>query len=929
MRLRRRYLAAGAIAAAVAALVLAVQPVASGGSAAGHASAADLAATSLVTPATALQGLWQTLAKSPELSHATISAYAYDITANKPLAAINPQQMQIAASLTKLFTSAAALAALGPGFTYETRVEASAAVLAGSPGPVYLVGGGDPWLEANGTHSLENLAAAVARKVPQATQVIGVSTMFAPPEIGAGWSAAELLSPDATGAQALTAERSEIEVVATGAAATGGPVKVALSFNGALRVPGFFQIRDGATTVARGAVGATITRQPGTNTLVVQGSLLPGHVAASFLSVHDPALFASALFAQALSQDGVHLATAAATGTLPPGVVPVATVSSQPLSSLLQLQNRFSVNAMADNLYRTLGTLQGGDGSAAASSAYMAAFGRTAGLGYEVAQVDGSGLSPLEVRSAQQVVALLRYAAGQPWYATFKNSLMEAGSTETKVCGVICGHFVGTPAAGKVWLKTGNLANQWNYAGYATAANGHTIAFALLIEGPPAAQLAYIGAVPSPIDQMTVDLARWPNLQGTAQTPAAQRVAPPPFVASLLAGMPAGHGAVTGGAVLDLHTGRLVWQANGSALIRSDWVSRIPLLAAALKGSPSGFAATTVRAGGIVSGGVLDGPVILDGAYAPDLTLSSLRQLAAAVRARGVVSIRGPVEYVAGPGTAIGARWPAGAVYEALGQPFLPPVSRLIAGSDIVTITVSASAAGEPASVTVAPADAPVTVSDEAQGGPASTVPSVAAQLVPGSDGYVVQGLVPARTSVSLQVAPPDAGLLAATEFRDLLAGAGVTLDNSAVYGAVAQPEAAVLASLPGSSYGAIARAVLTQPSTEMASQLLQNMGSGAVGRVAAAAGSLDILPDPTGAAMSDYMTPESVTTVLGQVQAAGAELPLRQALGSGLWRVAGPGDAAEIGYLDENGTMYAVAILMSGLAFSGRWAPVIAPPGG
>ncbi|MDA8345429.1 MAG: D-alanyl-D-alanine carboxypeptidase/D-alanyl-D-alanine-endopeptidase [Thermaerobacter sp.] len=898
---------------------------------AAHRTSAAAAPSLAQTPKTSLQNSWlDIVATSPALQHAAVSAYAYDLTTHRPLAALSPQQMQIPASVMKMFTTAAALAELGPNFSYKTRVEVPASVVAGQPGPIYLVGGGDPWLEANGSQGLEQLAAEVARRIPQATQVIGVSSLFTRPGAGPAWSASELEDSFASATSALVAERSEVEVVVTAGSMPGAPVRIGLQFNSKLADPGYFQIRDEATTVASHAPGATITRLLGTNTIVVQGSMLPHAQTATTLSVHDPALFAAALFQEALSQRGVQLQAPASTGSLPQGMQQVAVLSSHPLSYLLPLQNRFSINLMADNLYRMLGAARSGVGSPQTAQAAMAAFSQSAGFGGAPPQADGSGLSPLNERSATQIVSLLTYAASQPWYPVFEQSMMQAGSPNPKVCGVICGHFVGTPAAGRVWLKTGNLENQWNYAGYATAANGDNIAFAILVEGPLTNQLDGFGSSLSPIDQMTVDLATWPKEPPSTQQQPTQPPAAPPAVAAILHGLPGAAGALMGGTVIDLRSGRVVWQQNGATLIRAAWVPRIALLDAALGGGTTAFKPVTVRAGGPLQGGTVAGPIILDGNNNPDLSNGDLATLAQAVRTAGVTTIAGPVEYVQGPIAGKGAlRWPSGAVYEALGQAYLPPASRLTADGDQVTLTISASAAGARATTAVSPQDAPISVIDRAIGAPSGTHAAPVVEWQRGTDAYIVTGEVPIGEPVVVHIAPPNPGQLAATMFRDALRSAGVHVEIATVSAAAPDGQAALLASLPGSSLAQISRTLLASPSTGTATQVDILLGNGAVKALQAVAGPTDIVPDPTGTAMNDYMTAESVAQMLAQAWGRPAEQPLVAALGTqGLWHATTPGTEAFVGYFKgPNGTPYAAAILQSGLQAGGSFAPVITPP--
>ncbi len=78
---------------------------------------------------------------------AAVTALAVGLPGGRPLAALDPHRTLTPASLTKLFTAAAALVAWGPDKTFTTRLLATGAprhgVLAGD---VILLGGGDPAL---------------------------------------------------------------------------------------------------------------------------------------------------------------------------------------------------------------------------------------------------------------------------------------------------------------------------------------------------------------------------------------------------------------------------------------------------------------------------------------------------------------------------------------------------------------------------------------------------------------------------------------------------------------------------------------------------------------------------------------------------------------------------------------------------------------
>ncbi len=879
-------------------------------------------------PRTALEAAWQAaVAGSPVTRSAHISAYAYDLSTHQVLAAIDPTSRQIPASIMKMFTTAAALQDLGPNFTYETRVEASPAVGAGQAGPIYLVGGGNAWLEAQGNQGLEQLAAQVAKKVSSASRVVGVGTLFSGPRAGAGWSAGELAADYGAGPNALEAELSSVEVYVQAGRQAGQPVTASLHFRGRIAVPGYFKLHVTARTVQGSSPPPNVTRLMGSETIVVSGAMQAGTSLAVNISPADPAHFAAALFQAALQQQGVRFTAPAVSGSLPGGQDVIASLASPPLRLLLPLQNRYSINQMADNLLRAVGLKVEGSGSASSAQAAMNAFLTQAGLPGMPPQYDGSGLSPLDLESAQGVVSLLTYAASRPWFPSFRSSMMEAGNPNPQVCGILCGHFVGTPAEDKVWLKTGNLANQWNYAGYATAANGDQIAFAVLEEGPGASALASSYGRPSPIDQMVIDLATWPSEPSGSVAAPATPAPLPAFLQAVLHDLPAEAGAVQGVAVLDLKTGHMVYTSGAQQLVRTNWLPRVGLLAATLQDGPRTFGSPVVAARGPVQGGVLQGALVLDGAMDPILSRQDLSTLAAEVRQKGIRAITGPLLYLeVGPSSADASRWPDGATWEELGQSYLPPVGRLLYQGDLVRI--DAQSVGGTIKVSLDPQDAPIKVITQGVSSGSQSGGHLSAAWSPSRNAFVLSGSLAPGATQSLEVSAPDAGLLAATEFRDALTQAGVSVQGG-IGSTDAIGTARQIASLAGPSVASLARPLLASPSTLDAAQLAQLLGSSSAAALRQVLGAPDMLPDPTGSSFDDYVTPASAVGLLSQIWRSPRDLPLREALGAnGPWQVSAPGTALVAGYFKgPDGTPYAVAALESGLGWQGDFGATIVPP--
>jgi len=91
----------------------------------------------------------------------------------------------------------------------------------------------------------------------------------------------------------------------------------------------------------------------------------------------------------------------------------------------------------------------------------------------------GSGLSRADRSSPQQVVSLLRSL----WHTTLGHEL-DSTLPVVGVSGTTAHIGVHTRAQGRCRAKTGTLDGVTNLAGYCQAAGGHTLAFALFLDGP-------------------------------------------------------------------------------------------------------------------------------------------------------------------------------------------------------------------------------------------------------------------------------------------------------------------------------------------------------------------------------------------------------------------------------------------------------------
>ncbi|MCY0901995.1 MAG: D-alanyl-D-alanine carboxypeptidase/D-alanyl-D-alanine-endopeptidase [Firmicutes bacterium] len=886
--------------------------------------ALSITASPLQTP---LQQSWEAALQTPTLRHASVSAYAYDLTTGQPLASIQGQWQLTPASVMKLFTSAAGLALLGPQFRYHTRVDVAQSPTSGTGAQaIYLVGGGDPWLEADGSLTLEHLARQVAAKIHSASEVIGVSTMFAGSTSGTGWTWDDLpwnYSPDISG---LTSERDQLNLSIYGGSPGQHPNITINPYNPSIDpFSPFLQIVNDAVTVSSSAPSTLSTiREPGANIIRITGQVPAGQSANLFFSLHDPALLTATLFERLLQSDGVRISQPASTGSLPRTVTEIADHSSPPLSQYLQTQNTYSINLMAESLFRMLGTPGTGDGSSASALSVIHAWEGAQHLAPAGVQVDGSGLSPLDEVSAVEVVRLLRYAATQPWFTTFEHSLIHIG--QTNQCSFMCGLMDQTAADGRVWIKTGNLGNQWNYAGYAHAANGDRIAFAILIDG--LSDQFYQQAVGTQ-DQMTVDVASWPHEPVNIHQAAVPVVVDAPVALRQTLSkisVPTAAGAFLSGALVNTRTGRTLWSQNDNIRMEPALLPRLDLLSASLAAGETQTTQVSISSVGKpqMSDGVLQGPIILSGDGDVNLTQGNLLELARSLYERGIRAIPSGIDYV---GRALGSPdndLPESLPWEDFGAPFAPAVYTMAVQGGTVVLTVRPSGTSGSPNVEVDGSNAGISIIDDAKIGPPGTATSLSSQWERGTNTYIIQGNIASnQRPTTLMIAAPHPAWTAASDLAKALTTLGIKVSGPLTPVTTTPRDAVNLATISGST--ALQRIVqtLTDPSDAMPLALAAQLGDRSNALLQAQAGAASELVDPTGLGLENYMTANDMASLLIRDVKTPIERPLVQTLEtSGLLVTTAPEQWTLCGYIPQGQSWDALVIIVNGLPWTGSFAP-------
>ena len=431
----------------------------------------------------------QTVLADPDFESAYWGALVVDLDTGDRLYESNAYGRFIPASNMKLFTTAAALDALGPGFRYSTRLYADGAVQNGTLlGSLIVRGSGDPTFGSRRTADdmrdtfvqwADSLRAAGVRRV--VGPVVGDDDVFDDVGLGNGWSWDDLQYAYAAPVSGLQYGEGTVEVSLTGTT-DGQPARVAV------RPAGYGLVLNQATT--GGPSAESYTRDLDENVWTATATVAAGTTTREDVAVVNPTDFFVATLIGVLRNEGIEVEGEAVDvdewGARPQygRLRRIATHVSAPLGDIVGVTNTDSNNLYAEQILRTMGAYaytgtQFALGSAQAGAVAGEPFLYRIGVDpADLTVADGSGLSPVNRLTPAAIVTLLQAMHVHPDAATrraFYNSLAVGGQS-----GTLERRYRGGLARGNVHAKTGYISGARTLSGYVTASNGHTIAFSLL-----------------------------------------------------------------------------------------------------------------------------------------------------------------------------------------------------------------------------------------------------------------------------------------------------------------------------------------------------------------------------------------------------------------------------------------------------------------
>ncbi|MGW7056213.1 D-alanyl-D-alanine carboxypeptidase/D-alanyl-D-alanine endopeptidase [Streptomyces sp. NPDC054887] len=476
---------------------------------------------------TGLKGAIDTILTDARLDGGAASVVVADASTGRTLYQRDSGDRLMPASNTKLPTSAAAMAVLGPDHRFRTDALATG-VRHGSVlrGDLYLRGSGDPTTLAA---DYDALAAEVAASgIKRVTgRLVADDTRFDTQRLGRSWAADDESSYYSAQISALTVapdtdyDAGSVIVEAAPGAEPGAEPEMRLTPR-----TDYVDLDVRATTVPAGRPDTlTVEREHGSNTIVVSGDIPVGaNPTKEWVSVWEPTGYAAAVFADALEAHGVRVSGPTRLGRATPAKAePLASHTSMPLRELVRPFMKLSNNMHAEALTKTIGYETTGRGTWSAGLAGISAYLKKEGVNTAVLrQVDGSGLSRMNNIPTAQLTELLLAVRTAPWYADWYASLPVACAPDRATGGTLRSRMCNTPAALNARAKTGTLTGASGLSGYVTDAGGRELVFSIVLNNHLAASVKSIE------DAIVTTLASSTTDRTVLVRPTAPRAVAPP-----------------------------------------------------------------------------------------------------------------------------------------------------------------------------------------------------------------------------------------------------------------------------------------------------------------------------------------------------------------------------------------------------------------
>jgi D-alanyl-D-alanine carboxypeptidase/D-alanyl-D-alanine-endopeptidase (penicillin-binding protein 4) len=423
------------------------------------------------------------------IDHGLWSVVVHSLTRGDTLYSLNSFRMQTPASNMKTVTSAVAAERLGWDYRYTTKIFATGPLASSGDldGDLVIVSNGDPTINPRHPERwgafdawAKQLYAKGVRRV--GGQLIGDDSAFAEPGWGYGWAWDDLSLGYGAAVGALQYNENQVELLIGPGVNAGDRAIISVS------PPGSGIILDhGVTTVAEGERSrVSLERVPGSNMLKVIGQVAIGAPAINeTASVPNPTILYLNALREALARNGIFVG-GNSLDIDDARVKPDYTQStllledqSPSLAAVIDVCLKWSRNGYAETMLRSIAPTVT-EATAEAGLEVMRETLRKWGVPPELYVArDGSGLSRNDYLTPDALIYLLTYLWLDPAHA----ELFRAALPVSGVSGTLANRMKDTPAAQRVWAKTGSMSNVRSLAGYTVTTAGEPLVFAFMVTG--------------------------------------------------------------------------------------------------------------------------------------------------------------------------------------------------------------------------------------------------------------------------------------------------------------------------------------------------------------------------------------------------------------------------------------------------------------
>jgi len=408
----------------------------------------------------------------------------YSLDRSESLYEKNPRRLYVPASNNKILTAAAALMRLGPDYCFKTYVFADGPVVNGVlQGDLLITGFGDPssssrMLSKDPFQPFRLWALNLKQKGISAItgKIVGDAGAFEETAHGRGWAWDDLSEGYAAPVSALQFNENLIGLRIAPGDKPGSPASIAMEPLADYWIPENKIVTGTELSPAR----IEIKRNRSEDAATVRGSLpLNSSPISRSVAVQFPVRYYLSALKHVLIMEGIDVAGCEIRELKDPRSPSASLLwihSSPPLSELLVPMLKMSLNLVTETCVRTLGLEFRSEGTFSQGKEVMEETLGSIGIKKDTySYADGSGLSRLNLVSADTLVQILKSVHRHQHFSFFYNALPIAG-----VDGTLEYRMKGTRAEKNVHAKTGTLLNVSSLSGYVQTADGEMLAFAFI-----------------------------------------------------------------------------------------------------------------------------------------------------------------------------------------------------------------------------------------------------------------------------------------------------------------------------------------------------------------------------------------------------------------------------------------------------------------